>query len=915
MLFSTFKGRRGPLPDDWPSAPSFTTNALSLPRAGKIPRIVEQAASTEAAQERAVLVVALGRAGEIVLRDWHNRLFQEGAGNHHHLKVIWVGAEEDPSLPNDFERLSMGRIQRGNQQGGMRDAVHKAFRAAQNAQRFVQCVNGISRSLNHNARVIVIGSLAEPIIGAIGDVLQILHAKRQSHQNWDFLALLTTCPPNSAPRLSDEELQAAAREIGRFTFPGKHWMPDLPGFQGQRNVIDRALIDHLFILEGPDLEQGVAQALSEMLILLTHPTGNQLWGALHRQRRGHEASCHTLGITTLYVPYKEIQDYFASRLAYAVLYGGSQGDRGFLATQPEPQDYSESSLAYIGWLTNNDPRHPLFEALFADSPNVRLPQALPSHLEVERFAEAFRLKISSGLFKLLNDSQGLGLPRAEATFRRLMEHIQHIQKNLDRQFQGAPSRDTGSGLADLKSILKCWSKTTDDLLKQIIAWQEALLPKKTTSSHDLRIPSFRPPPHDRTTPPNLKEKLDRQLERSRQVLEENVSGHVRWAATASEQGMAALDELYETHLRPDLRHGSTRNVYLERIRERICWWIHLAPNQEPQLRLVCVPPEAAWEEGSPPPEQASFAPGHLEPLYETIYNVARSQVQGIGDSLRSWLISRFDQETGSRLQSPRCLLTFDENRAVELRGNNPVSVAAFAVSPPQSRSSLPLRDAERVTVLGEVAMQITMLKIWFDIPLAAISRLQSNRRTHHTRGLYLYPQEQNAALYESRCGETDMQLHPLVTMLLWDLRLVSLFFQALFWGLLELKERGRTLGEQWWVMREVEGYGPLDLAASNQPLPLSLLEAFKAWTVQKPLDPDLHCEPDQHPFRRVDSYIRALHDAIRGQRQSRPDSRRHFEQEILPLLREEADRVPNPELKGFMYLLNCELDLPMWEGD
>lgn len=932
----------------WPPAP-YIDHAVPTPPLGTVSKS-KMELPTRVSVRRPTLVIALGRAGEAVLHDWNARLTQDSANLGDSLWVIWVGEREEeipiPPYCFTFNRLLIPPRKQRAQQGGARGAAHEAFRSAENLQNFARLAHRATNTLGGEAHIVVVGSLAEPIIGVIGDVLQVLHEGGGSHK---VLVLLTTSSPEGSWSLSTEEMYAAAREIGRFTFQGTHWMPSLPPEQrGPNSAVHRALIDHFFLLEEPDglpFEQSIVHAISEMLLLLTHPAGDQLWNSFSQQRNAlerqgvlTEATCHTLGIVTLYIPLNEMQDYFASRLAKAALYGERRSDKGPLVTSPQPQIDEATVYRHIkGWLVNSPPEHPLFNELFANPPYPPTLGQIP-RLEVEPFAEVFQVKVRNGLLKLLNDYEGTDrLLLAEAILRCLKEYIQVLQRSLPAQTH----RDSSAGMQDLKFILEHWLKTARHLHDQIVAWQRVLLPDQVPSlggaqpTSGIRIPSLslRPTPRgEEEGLANLWAMLEQERDKCRTALKGSVRSIFRRPVTAdNSQGISPADQFYETHLRPELgQHGAIGGAsYLRAIQKRLAWWIQLNPNKEPQLRFVCVPPDEEWV-GGDPPESASFGPvnGDIRELYRTILKIAHAQVRDVGSTLEGeWLRQRISR-VGLVGEKVERLLTFDGNRAAQLRRNMPVDKIAYLATPSSDlarycEQAFQLQDVQRSIELGRLEAQVTVLKIWFGVPLRSIDMFRKGYRVYQQRAhtLHLYPQEQNAARYEryhpeghaDRLAEReDIQLHPRLVMTLWNPQLVSLFFQALFYGLIERQERtlsGRE--EEWWVVRQVEGYGVLDLKPATQAE--GLLEAFEEWGLKKPLDPDLHMRPPQHPFNNLEDYMRALNAAIENLRRIplRKGHRQDFEQREMDQLLKWAEN--DPLGKSFLHLLECEWDNPVWE--
>lgn len=155
------------------------------------------------------IVIGLGAAGEQVLRRWLEQLAQDPAGPQDKLRVILVTSELRPALPEGPVptrqiHLGAGVAERPRCR---REETHLLFRLSANSKPFRDHLSRCLYELHSRVRVIIVASLAEAIIGLLGDVLQTLRLAASEYAAGNPIlslsALLATETPELAQALDE----------------------------------------------------------------------------------------------------------------------------------------------------------------------------------------------------------------------------------------------------------------------------------------------------------------------------------------------------------------------------------------------------------------------------------------------------------------------------------------------------------------------------------------------------------------------------------------------------------------------------------------------------------------------------------------------------------------------------------------
>lgn len=923
------------------------------------------------------IVIGLGATGEHVLRQWLAQMAQVPEGRQEMLRALLITPKPVPPLPAEalpvwqFDLASSGDTIIAGGSHSRRKAMHSSFRQAANYGPFQTYLRNCREELS-NALAIVVASLAESSIGLLGDVLQTLRLLSESVERSNFLlnisVLLTLETPDPASALDYDEIYAALREIGRFTFIGPHQMEAPPGFND--GIVRTSLLDYLFVIEARNLsplaldlrntpfDEGVGQALAELLFVLLQPaSGPSIRDLLNKvgQAHGqtHETVVHSLGIATLEVPLGELQSYVAARLAYAAFYGERSDRRteGLLSRNESAADYAQfGRLITDRWLREGPCAHPLFEWLLEANGSDYF-RVIPS-LSRE-FEETFQAQLAHGLTALLNNpAEEDQLAQARAALDCLGQHFEKVEG----WFKAAPAPDpNATERLVFQALLHRWCDALRSLKQQVEAWEHVLLPTgRTTSARASEKstmaaasrPNWRqasPTPSaewraltsspsatassDLTTvPTSLPDFLLKQRQLAEAALTAAAGSQIRCALTADcRKGLEEAELYYKDTVRPELsRYGLPNSLAFTRLRDRLGWWIELVPGRLPELFLICMPAEIAGSGAdAPPPPEARFGPPEIEALGEAVLQLAQVQAQGLTNDLTGrWFRQRLARMADFLQRAQEPFLAYDQD-AVVARPNVAAHQPAYLIARDKTLTgdyktiafpNVAHRDINEVG--GGEATRLTALAFRLNIPIRAIRTIQQMYQEYQRNPTeHLYQQEATARIYERRIWSVVSErilLPPDLTVALADPQLVTLFCQAVFCKLITVRRDEFGQNPTWTVASVGEQFPPLPLVSAVTD---GLWHALRRFALELPNDPEVDRNPTNHfcSLNRKE-YIAELTKAVKDHA-VRPEARAYREEFKKTILAEWQRRGEQDLLaKSFALVLNAELDEPVWKG-
>jgi|GEM_PF-849276 len=947
----------------WPEPPVVQPVPVSFIISENIPKLAAQKVTTGTKPYPKSIIIGLGETGESVLRQWLGQLRPDLAGLREFVRVLLITHRDGDSFPEDCsfaQRRSLNSSATNSTRvqfiSSPREEIRSIFRLATNVSWFQEWLSCCIQDFVGEIRVFLVASLAESEISVLGDVLQLLRS-RPSDPFLNICALLSTETPQSTEALAVELRFAALREASRMATGGIHIVEPLQG--SSQKVIRSKLLDHIFligpgselrdssILRNIPFEQGVGQAMAEALFAFIHPCAKDMWDDVHTIEQPDQAVVHSLGIATLNMPEKAIQNYVAARLAYAVLYGERTDRRaeGIFSRGLPGLDYSQGArwLA-TEWLTKEFYAHPLFEWLLSIS-NRDAFRSIPQ-LSID-FDAVFQAQLAHGLTKLLNRSmEGDSLQKAWAVLEWLLNYLAEREAWFNAT---SPAKPGAPDRLILQELFSRWLVTLRSLRNQVETWQSVLeldskqpepvdqgtsyswreLAKTSPAVGDWRTSAITKKTDWRSgaQPGHISRKEATTsgihpgdcLVTYRLLAEEELTnaagGGVRRSLLSDDKGsLLEAENYYADTIRPELsQHGMSDSDAFKRVRQRLGWWVNLVPGHQPELLLICLPPELS---GLVIPEEARFTAQDMAKFVDKLLEIARVQASGFkSDFSGPWFQKQIGKHVNYLRNASSPSLAHDRGGGGER--------LFYLISRDQTLSgkyrevvfmNLPHGKVKEIT--GGDASRFTALTLWPNIPLRNITAFQSVMATHHHRKqLYLYPQERAAAQYETiirGMGEGAIIFPPKIALALANQQLATLFCQALFSGL--ISPQRKDPGGSWkWTLAEVLDFEPLPLGPF-EPTSKSLWDAFQKFSLEFPHELGIEDEinPALHFGSRRQDFLRALHEKARYMREQ--SKYPQCDDRIKTMIDQWRMGGNDDFTRALGAILAVELDEPVWEG-
>lgn len=946
--FLPFRSRENQQFLNWPSAPDV--KPIRAKADGVISALTSSLKEQREGEYPPTLIIAIGKTGDQALALLMEKVLQDQTNRSASIRALLL--TESPTTLSaaigrqirviELQKTGMSYVTKGAMQSA-RASSNALFQQVINYKRYQEWLQENLLDLGSDVQVYFIGSLAESAIGMIGDALQIL---RNFPQNlgrtglFSRVSAILSLRASTASSLPPDEIFAACREISRMTFTGPHRMNT--SF-GQSLVVESALLDYLFILDGSmpqTLEQhqevDVAQLLAESLFTFLHPSARFLWENLINDLRSsgeirqeaHQPVIHGAGTATLYIPLNEIKRYISVRLAYAVLYGEQKGLSEGLVKKSSPQ--TEPSLRGLArqFLLNGPFTHPVFLWLLeANSRNYfeAIPDLSP------KFISLFQAQVSHSLTHYLNQIPA-DLGHAKMALAWLDGHLSGCEKWLN---DGNLSRPNVPERSNFQYLLFKWRETIQFLSADLGAWEKSLfslnenestLPSPTLNWRNANPESsnWRESSGAKTEdlPSGISAILKSQRAEAEIAISDSSADRIyRSVLAQSNQDINELEKYYTDTVRPELsKIGMEASTSFNRIRQRLEWWIHISPDRLPQLYLICWP--ASVTPAMTPPADVCFKADQALTFSTALTQLAYSQTESLeSDLTTNWFGRRIKLLADFLRRAEDAYIRYDQNAAARFK--NAATRRSYLIShdPLLSRDlvndifpNTPRFDINELG--GGQRTRVTAFTLRLNMPLSVITLLQEFQRNYiekQPETIHLYDQERAATIYEKRLWKLNrvrISLSPEMTILLAEPQLVTLFFQALFTGVIHTAhdEAGR---QPYWIVNGVQEFSPLSLAPVGKD---GLLLALRRFALELPNASDINQNPQNHfsSSRRL-NYISALTNLVK-EAAFKPEARTLrnslMEEFAEWKARGELDRLAN----SFHTVIICELDEPVWTG-
>lgn len=941
----TFGNRKSPF-EGWPPAPK--AGSVSAGKRREKDPSPAQAARSDGQPYFSTLIICLGESGESSLRFLAEKIAQSGATSKGNLRALLIKEKpayleldkEWPIRVLELQRSSTLFIPKGAAQSLRFDSL-LLFQQAANYRRYQEWIQESLLDLGGDTQVFICGSLAEPIIGLLGEALQILRNFPESLGRANLFSrvvALLSLQSSASNSLPAEEVFACCREIGRLSFPGPHVMNTS---YGMNRVVRSALLDALFILEEPGFRKTAtskgdgSQLIAESLFTLIHPSARNIWENLRNdlpisgriRHDSHQAVVHGVGTATLYIPLRPIKDYVAARLAFAAIYGERANASEGIAHQSLAPAEAASVLARR-FLTNGSYDHPVFDwMLRADSPSYF--EEVPD-LSSD-FITAFQFQVSQNLLRTLNQ-----IPANTAHICLALEWLEKHLIQCESWFRmSKPSNVHAPARGNFQYVLTKWRDTIQALLKELRGWHQVLFPTeqaRAAAPNTNLAPGWRSSSTksgwrmSQTTdavdaPKDIAGILKSYRKNEEESLMRSFSDQVYRSVISDSTGsLQELESYYADTVRPELlRFSNEPSSSFTRVRDRMEWWVQLTPEHVPQLYMVFWPSQATVN--PEPPLQYCFRSDQAQDFADAVFNFAFSQTAALeSDLTRSWFHQRVKLFVDFLRRASEAYLRYDQNvanavqnaasRRSYLIANDPTILKDFV---PHVFSDTPRFEINELDS-GDPT-RLTAMSLRLNIPFSALTAFQEMRRDYLEKSpekIHLYVQEQTAATYERRIWKLEHMREFLSSdfvTLLTEQQLVTLFCQGLLTGVIGVKY-DEDNNQRCWKVAASESFPELELAPASED---GLLAAFRQFVLELPNEQDLNQNPQKHfyPARRQ-QYIAALTRQVKSAA-IRPQARA-----IREGLKEELERWKRKGehddlARSFSIILQCEWDEPVWK--
>lgn len=778
------------------------------------------------------------------------------------------------------------------------------FRQPVNYQEYQEWGKGKIRSfsnLQDGVQFFIVASLAEPITGIVGDILQISRSfenvlgRNLSIKNCLFLSTLYNSPQVG---LSEGEQFSILREVSRFTFAGPHRMSQ--DF-GHSVYVNTPLVDYLFVVDTPPRGEGLstdknsdlAQVFAENIYTLLHPVATDIWEAFRSdlqdygkiKKRSGRAVVNGSSIATLYVPISELKRYLSVRLTQAVLFGERKGaDEGFFSTSLLNSLSADNTSLYVRrWFFNGKFSHPLFEWTLdaTSSASFKLIPDVPPEFDI-----AFMAQVSNSLRLFLND-RSVSNRLLEA--KRILDWLDVHLENCVSWLEMSISSDTVQGMV-LHERYCQWRRILQSLIAQLQEWQDTIF-----SSNDSLGSVAAPVANTSNWRKLLAESNHSERKDSGVVHQDNVSLQdllKEYRADAEEalldvssdtvyrsimssngHGLDEVEKYYVDTVRPELNLSRNPSQPFLKIIQRLEWWVNLSDQKLPELVLVCWNPDVSGSRI--PPDAYRLYPGSANKVASAILHLAESQTASLEADLTTvWFGYQLKKQADFFKRTKEIYSRFDRNITREYRGA--ATRHSYLIANTQMLNSELLPKIFQNTSYLDVNLlsngertRFSALTYRTNIPCYALidfDRLQNAYLGESLIVEHLYVQEKTALKYEkkyARLTHEKIILLPEVSLLLATPELVSLFFQALFVGVIKQDE---YQGGSWWTVQDVGNFPVLRLCiASNS----SLIDALRQFALLMPKEAEQVHSSYQSPFHpsKRERYITQLIALVRSYKQ------------------------------------------------
>ncbi len=884
--------------------------------------------STLPAERRAIsaafgpsVVIGVGAMGCVALQRWLTQTSHYDAASFRRVRLLVISLADLPHLPESAaQTYYLSFSDPANREKNPLDSFLQAavLRRLSDWMR----VNMVDL---RDCQIMIVGSVAEPEIQILGALLHVLRSflTENSIPVLNVVGLLSLEPFDKKKSLSSGEKYAALREVGRFTFSGIHKGVEA---YNKRTAISSALLDHLFLFDksafqkNDDSQNELAQAFGEILFFLSHPSSRAFWEMLKNNPTGafreryFQPFVNAVGIKTFFIPLLEMQNYLAARLSRSVLFGERPQDSAeqFVSNAAENGDQRVAEFLARRWLVEQGVGyHPIFDWIV--SRQFKNVNAFPD-LDFA-YNDLYAYKVSWQLVQFLNDANQAGKLRlAERAFDyhvQWFEDLLSAAQNANAEHFFDVIRVWKKAAQALRHALRQWQKTFSTELKADAAaplrssWKSKLSEEASSSHPDQ----------------NVNDILLRKQNDAENALK-NISGsQVLFPLTYNAASpLAEVERYYEESVRPEIsRAGLPTSAAFRAVRNRLEWWVRLAPSRDPELMVICWNDSVGNLPNGQPPYEMCFFYEDKQKLAEAVLMLSSTQFSNYDELTGDWYLSRLNELINrADGQADKIFLSYDEDEAARFNSDLRhyyLAAKNKSISGSFAKRFFPLQPNNSVVEIDNYdPTRFSVLTTHFSLPFSALTVSQQWYQDYgHASYFHTYIQEKNAATYEDRYFRlfgVKTLFPPVFVMALTDPQLITLFCQSLISKIIYMK--GAGVGEPpLWQVAPVGDFNEMLLETDSSPD--ALFYAFRKFTLETPNDPAVNLNPHNHfhPNRRF-AFLDALLRRARTNRNgpSFKALKLEFQNKVLTKWLARQD----PLAVAFSAVLRVELEEPVWEG-
>ena len=869
------------------------------------------------------LIIGLGQTGYDVINKWIQHLDNTFLAASDEIAFVHINSGtknreyEDPIIDvvKHFNlTISQNGLIESRVSTSPRKKYHQLFNQAIFYTPFSEYLQQRISKWAGDYRVYIIGSLSEPIIGMIGDLLYLLNnisignvvfrAKSYSV----FLSFDSTAPQIN---VDGKDIVASLRELGRFTYKGSHLFPPRVTERFGK-VFAHNLLTDIYLFDNSNSRRAglgnigfdfnICTVMAEAIKIFTSQEGQLIWEDIANVQTQTsnmineimEPVVSTISVSALYVPISLLREYIKARLARSVLMG--ERDQGFLNSNHDKKSNRELAIEL---LNSNEYNHPFFSWIMHVSSKENL-LPIPYLDETQGFVIAYRKKYINFCNQFIN--AGGDIKKIIEVFNIINSQMRNIiEFGREQHF----IQEDQEKLEIVVNTLKQMIEESSGLSEHLIEWWNYINGLyQEESKTDEHVSDYQKNPFDIFIkgPDEIRRTDLSSLLKSKNIKDENSCQIPTSIQSLLKEKASKIDELLKKEneaeflypvFRIDPNSPELDKFYLtitndqndlslaENIKACLKWWLTFDEDENSyRLRIIGIPSNdnVTWDDIKRNPDQYTYAIGDGQKLVKFIIRECHKRTADLENEIGTEWFDNLVEKNKSLLsvvEEPN--LEFDRNAVALINSDSPTSKLRYILG----RDTVQLKKFQNAAFTYQTTgiknistgckTKISAVSIQNFIPLSKIIEFQKHIPAYYLGGdVHVYPQEEQARIVERELKniywEDDLyKFPPEVVMTFGDINLVDLFFYALTNGIIKIERKAETsfsgYAHTWIVgdvsLSETERFAPEVLCKSEDVR--DIWYAYKSFVIEKPYDPNtnLKLHSPFHPSNKQ-KYIEAI---------------------------------------------------------